>query len=234
MLIGSRQRIATRLEDDLELSVGENPLKKVSTTKCLGVNIDENLTWAAHIESVKKKVSGNLGCLRLIQPFLNQDQLTNLYKSIIEPYFMYCSIVWDDIDLSLSVKLQKLQNRAARLITGDSYSVRSQDILKKLNWTPLNEKRTQDKAIMMHKIINGKTPSYLKELFTNSNVSNHYSLRDKTKLDLQIPRARTDYYKKSFVFSGAKLWNSLPNSLKEEKSLSKFKSKLKDIDLCID
>jgi hypothetical protein len=40
----------------------------------------------------------------------------------------------------LGYKLQKLQNRAARVITGKSYDVRSKDILEELSWQPLMER----------------------------------------------------------------------------------------------
>jgi hypothetical protein len=39
--------------------------------------------------------------------------------------------------------LQRLQNRAARVISGDSYEVRSLDILSKLNWKTLEERRNE-------------------------------------------------------------------------------------------
>ena len=40
-----------------------------------------------------------------------------IYKGLIEPHFDYCSVVWDGLSQQLSEKLQKPQNRAARVIT---------------------------------------------------------------------------------------------------------------------
>ena len=55
MLVGSRQRVAT-LAQELDLSInGISLLKRVNSSKCLGVEIDEFLTWDAHISSVSKK-----------------------------------------------------------------------------------------------------------------------------------------------------------------------------------
>ena len=48
--------------------------------------------------------------------------------------FTYCCIVWDTISETQIVNLQKLQNRAARIITGASYLQRSSDVLCKLGW----------------------------------------------------------------------------------------------------
>ena len=53
MLVGSRQRVAT-LTQELDLSINGISLKRVSSSKCLGVEIDEFLTWDAHISSASK------------------------------------------------------------------------------------------------------------------------------------------------------------------------------------
>ena len=49
MVVGSRQRLAT-LEGDLKLQIDGTSLKRVQVTKCLGVQMDENLTWEKHAE----------------------------------------------------------------------------------------------------------------------------------------------------------------------------------------
>ena len=61
--------------------------------------------------------------------------------------------------------------------------------------------------------------SYLSEMFEKQSGSTTYDLRS-SDLNVQIPEC----YKKSIAVSAAFLWNSLPNELKEEKSLSKFKT----------
>ena len=47
-----------------------------------------------------------------------------------------------------------------------------------------------------------------------------------SRKNIALPKTRTDYYRKSFAFTGAKLWSALPNNLKEERSLKVSKSKL--------
>jgi hypothetical protein len=49
-------------------------------------------------------------------------------------------------------KLQRLQNHAARVITGDTYEIRSTDILKKLNWKTLEERRKEQKLAYVAKV----------------------------------------------------------------------------------
>jgi len=54
--------------------------------------------------------------------------------------------------------LQKLQNRAARIITGTSYLKRSCDPLAELGWLNLEAMRQRQKAILMYKVLNGLNP----------------------------------------------------------------------------
>ena len=175
--------------------------------------------------SIRQKVTRNVSVLRRVKPFLKTENLINIYRSIIEPYFTYCCIVWDSISETQTVNLQKLQNRAARIITGASYSQRSSDVLCELGWMTLETMRKHQKAILMFKILNGLTPPYLSEMFTHSASFHDYGLRS-SRMNLALPKSRTDFYRNSFAFTGAKIWNDLPNSLKEETSLKKCISKL--------
>ena len=152
--------------------------------------------------------------------------LSIIYRSIIEPYFTYCCIVWDTIGETQMANLQKLQNRAARIITGASYLKRSCDLLAELGWLNLEVMRQRQKAILMFKVLNGLTPPpYLSEMFTHKTSFHNYGLRS-SKMNLELPKCRTNYYKNSFAFSGAKLWNDLPPSVKDESSLKRFVCKL--------
>ena len=88
--------------------------------------------------------------------------------------------------------------------------------------------REKQKAIMMYKIVYGLAPEYLTEMFTFHSSLNDYSLRQ-SKLNLELPANRTDYYNSSFAFTRAKLWNSLPDELKHEPSSKRFIKRLEHL-----
>ena len=225
MVVGSRQRLAT-LEGDLKLQIDGTFLKGVQVTQCLGVQMDENLTWEKHAEYIIQKGACNISILRKVAPILSLDNKIAIYRSIIEPYFNYCCLVWDGLSETLSNKLQRLQNRAARVITGLPYTVRSTEIRKQLGWSSLSEMRSQQKAIMMYKIVNDLAPSYMADMFTSQYGSQVHSLRN-SAFNFEIPNARTEPYRNSFAFTGAKIWNELPEDFKTAPSLNAFKRKIK-------
>ena len=104
MLVGSRQRVAT-LTQELDLSINGISLKRVNSSKGLGVEIDEFLTWDAHISSVSKKVASGKEVLKNIKPFVPTSNLISVCQSIVEQYLDYCSVLWDDIGDQLTDKL---------------------------------------------------------------------------------------------------------------------------------
>ena len=131
----------------------------------------------------------------------------NIYQSNVEPYFNYCSTVWDSIDQTQCDKLQKLQNRAVRIITSASSTAHTSDVFSDLGWSLLTDKRRCQKAIMMHKITHAHAPSCFGDMFDKEFGLVVYNLRSSNK-NIQIPKVRIECYKKSFAISGSRIWNS--------------------------
>jgi hypothetical protein len=106
MIIGSRQRVATFNNYELSVSVDNVPVRQVSSTKTLGLTLDENITWRNHVEVITKKISSGIGALKRVRGMIDQETAIKAYKGFIEPYFSYCAPVWDGV--TLSDRLQKL------------------------------------------------------------------------------------------------------------------------------
>ena len=220
MVIGSRQRLATFSEtNDLNVFVDNEKIKKVQSTKSLGLTIDEHLTWKNHINNITKKISSGISALKRVRPFINRETAVKSYRGPVEPYFTYCSPVWDGIGLELGEKIQKLQNRAARVMTR---FLSSASLLSELGWSVLVKNRMKQKAILMYKVNNSCAPQYLQQLFTPK-VSIHDLGNSLNKLF--VPKPRTDYLKRLFSYSGASLWNSFSELLRSA-PLNSFKVEL--------
>ena len=116
--------------------------------------------------------------------------------------------------------------RAARVILQANWEVNSSLLLETLKWDPLSLRRRKQKAIVMFKSLNRLAPAYLRELFSERHTD--YDLRDSfRKLNLPKPRTDlTDYLKRSFGYSGALLWNSLPENIRAIRSIGQFKKEI--------
>ena len=124
--------------------------------------------------------------------------------------------MWGCCSKGLSQKLQKLQNYAARIITFSNYDRNTDELLNSLNWHKLEHQRAESKSIMMYNAVNNR--------FFPHNEALSYNLRN-TEGKLSIPQPRTNYCKRSFSYSGAVLWNSLPNEIKLSSTLNELSSK---------
>ena len=144
-------------------------MKQVYSKKTLGVLIDDNLCWNEQIDNISKKVSKGIGMLRRAKPFVSFETLKYIYQALVQPSFDYCSMVWGNCGEGSKEKLQRLQNRAARVITGDTYEIRSTDILKKLNWKTLEERRKEQKLAYVAKALSNQCPENVSTMFKISN-----------------------------------------------------------------
>ena len=127
LTIGSKVRLS-RLEDDLYISVEGESIYRSPYHKSLGFVIDESIDWEDHINAVIKKASCGISVLRSARSYLPLEVLQTLYRSLIECHFRYGDIVWGNCCETLLNKLQKIQNRAARIITGSDYDARSEPL----------------------------------------------------------------------------------------------------------
>ena len=151
-----------------------NKLNKfMSACKTLGVKIDQHLSWKGNTDEICKKVTAGISAIRpfvaqdtLIRPFVAQDTLISIYNAIVRPYFDYCCEVWDVFGAAQTKRLQKLQNRAARIILNVSNDVEHNIALHALSWEPLQMERKKAKAKIVYKLLNNMGPKSLTNLFS--------------------------------------------------------------------
>ena len=135
------------------------------------------------------------------QEDVNTDTLKLMYQNLVLPCFDYCSLVWANCSQTLKNKVQRLQNRTARVITGDSYDIRSKD---KLGWKNLEERRiSQNRSKCVTKALQGKCPENINAMFIPSNIEN-YQLRD-NNLVLMLSKPNTNAMTRSFSYAAAKI-----------------------------
>ena len=145
------------------------------------------------------------------------ETLKTLYMSIIEPNLRYCCSVWECCGTTEIDRLQKLQNRAARIVTNSSYDAPSMPLIRSLGWETIDDLTNQ-----AFKSVNNLAPQYLIDLFTRNSHSSSYNLRN-TDSDIQIPKKETSNGQKCFLYRGAKVWNRLQLHAKQTSPISRFK-----------
>ena len=162
------------------------------------------------MEKLSRNVASGIGVLKRIRHYVTLPTIQFIYNCLVQPYFDYCSVIWDSCGSNLANKLQKLQNRAARVLTSFRHDSNADYLFERLGWIKLSSHRRISKAIMVYKCLNDLAPDYLSEMFVDRSSITNDGLRDTSnKLALQLPHI--NYLKNSFSYSGAILWNSLPD-----------------------
>ena len=143
------------------------------------------------------------------------------YFSLVRPLTEYASTVWDPYTSGNIDKLEMVQRRAARYVTGRHHNTSSvSDMLAKLQWRPLQARRKDSRLSMLYKIQNHlvSTPAqpYLVPITRHT--------RHTHSLSYQVPQSRSDYRKFSFFPRTIRDWNSLPPDIPTASTLESFKA----------
>ena len=217
------------LTSEPNIMIDNVPIKRVTKTKSLGIQIDQFLSWDNHLEEICKKPSSGIGAIRRLKSYVSSESLISVYYALVQPCFDYCCLVWDPIGATLSNRIQTLQNRAARVILGfRNEHGQSEAALCELGWKTLKERRLIMKARLMYKITHSQAPVALTEIFEN--LQQIYNLRN-NEFKLYLQKPNTEYLKKSIGFCGAKLWNELSGNLRIADCLNSFNTLIADTSL---
>ena len=100
----------------LDIYISNNVLKQCKESKLLGLIIDESLQWDRHIDYLVKRISPKVGLLYRLSKFLPSTSLKTIYVTLIQPDIYYCVSIWANSANIHMLKIQRLQNRAARII----------------------------------------------------------------------------------------------------------------------
>ena len=137
---------------------------------------------------------------------------------MILPVFDYCAVVWDSCSKADREYLDKLLRLAASITEG--YAVTQSQISYTFGWLTLQSRRDHLKCLLVFKNLHGQAPAYLLNEFSHARDFHSYNTRHRDLLRLLL--VRTTKYQGSFRFSGTKIWNTLPLSLRSEHDLNKF------------
>jgi hypothetical protein len=204
----------------LSLSVNGSPVEQGSQHRLLGVTIDDELKWQAHINNVCKKVSRSLYMLSKLKTITDTDTRLLFYNAHIKSHIDYASTVWDgSSDVHLK-RLNALHRRAARLIFPDPERSTDQK-LRALKMLPLTHHFLFNKGVFVYKLYKQPCPQYLTSFITERSpeTSRHGQ-------QFRVPQPRIDIFKSSLSYSGTSFWNSIPAVIRTAKTLASFRDSL--------
>ena len=221
---GKYHLLLSATEETNTLNIEDICINSSKYEKLLGINIDSNLTFETHVESLCKKASQKLNALLRVTWSLDFDQRKLLLNAFIKSHFSYAPVVWMFHSRKLNNRINKIHERALRLVYKD-YTSSFDDLLAKDNSFKIHQRNLQKLAIEIFKVKKDIAPAIMNSVFELND--NPHSLRN----DMAFFKSRNvhtvRYGIETASFVGPRIWNSLPQEIKESTSLQIFKSKIK-------
>ena len=130
-------------------------VKFVENHKHLGLTLSYNGQWTDHIHNIKCSAAKVLGIMRKLKFSLSRSALNQIYFSYLLPTLEYAFSVWDGCTAQNADTLDKVQNEAARIVTGLTRSVSLDKLFKECGWLSHLERRRQQKLNFMFQVHQG-------------------------------------------------------------------------------
>ena len=224
LLITTSQKRSRLLNSkSLSLKYDNITLDITSGDKILGVYINQNLKWDTHVSYLRKKISTNVWLLSRIKSNIPLNYRIIYYKAYIQPHLDYCNIIWGSTKRYNLNRLILLQKRACRIILGHQYTTFEEAMLQ-INAFTINQRIFLQKAKFMYRVLNSRTPPYIKDLF-QCHTQSRRNLRSTNSLNCIIPKPNLELFKESISYAGTILWNSIPNEIRISNTIQQFTTK---------
>ena len=222
MLFTNRKR-----PQSINITVNGHVIQEKTEIKFLGVIVDNQLNWHAHVNYISNKISKSVAILRILRGFFPKHILKTLYLTLIYPYFNYCNIIWGTAYTSTLRPLTILQKKSVRLICNAEFREHTAPLFKSTKILTLNQMHTLNCAKFIYNCYNSSTYINFKyRLIQNSQIHHHNT---RNRADLRPPFARLQISLNSFMIKGITIWNKLPDNIKQAHTIAYYKSKLKKL-----
>ena len=210
--------------ETVKIQVGNYNIANSKCEKLLGINFDHNMNFDKHLSELCKKASRKINALSRITPYMNVSKKRVLMNAFFKSQFSYCPLIWMCHSRANNNKINRLHERCLRIVFSDKQSS-FETLLEKDSSVSIHNRNLQILATEMYKIKNNLSPPIIADLFEQRNEQ-HYNLRNWAQFSL--PAIRTVYHgSESISFLGPKIWNMLPDKLKNASSLEVFKASIK-------
>ena len=200
-----------------------NTVFSEETEKDLGILFDCNLKFSAHVRTIVAKANSRVGLLRRNFSNLSPPIFLPLYKALIRPLLEYGSVVWSPILKGDQDQIEKVQQRATKLVKTISHLPYS-DRLRHLKLDSLKYRRRRADLIQVYRIIYEVDKIDTNDFFT---LSENHRTRGHQKKLLKL-RANTSLRLNSFSMRIVNDWNNLSEATIKSVSINAFKTALKN------
>ena len=171
---------------DVKFEIDKETISETKSSKFIEVHIDNKVNWRIHVDYVSGKVGRGIGILIRARKVFSNEGMTNLYYAFICPYLIYCSHIWGNTYETTLSKLQILQNKAERIITGSPPRTNNETFYKQNCMLNLNKLNIYLVGKFMYNVYHDIVPDIFEGMFVYNNMIHYHDTRISGFLHLPI------------------------------------------------
>ena len=208
------------------ITIGNARITFKRSVKKLGFTLDCHLTINAHVSNIARTCYFELRRLASIRRFLTSTATATLVSAFVLSRIDYCNSLLLSSTHDVTSHMQRIQNYAARVILCLPRSSSMTIHLKSLHWSPVKVRITYKIACLCYHCHSNTAPSYVADMLHIK--PSHTRSSSYTMPLLNRPaHSKATLGDRSFTFASSSVWNSIPNDVRCDPSLSSFMSRLK-------
>ena len=209
---------------------GNSSISPVQSAKILGITLDSSLTWEDHVSVIVKRCYCVLIGLAGVQRRIPRETKRLLIEALVFPHLRYCISVWGSCTATQKRRLQKCINFGARIVTGLGYREHVTETLRELGWNRIEKMVTEHDVRVIYRLVHdaGASEVMRSRITRRSDVS---ARETRATVDgrLEVPRARTEFARRSFCVRAVRAWNELPGDVRRSSTFATFKNRLSGV-----
>jgi len=223
-IFGTPQQLAKL--GPIQFEVGGCTISVNKEVKNLGVIFDQNLNFRSHVSAVSRRAYHQLYNIQKVRPNLTDVAAKIAVNAFVASRLDYANALLYGLPNCVLYKLQKIQNSAARTLTGVNRREHITPVLQNLHWLPIRRRVEFKILTLMCRIKLGIAPIYLSNLVNSYQPSRMLRSADKHRFVEKTTQLKTGG-DRAFQKAGPALWNNLPLNIRSSLSLQSFRKALK-------
>ena len=213
-----------------KIKINGHKITPTDNLKYLGVYLDSTLSGKYHCDNLCNKLKRANGMLSKVRHYVPKDELKSIYHAIFSSHMIYGCQIWGQGWNKHIQMIQKLQNRAIRIINFREFNVNPNPLYKNDNILKIQDFVKLQNCLLIHDYLTNSLPNCF---------DNYFHKLDYIYLDVQTRnsnlgcifspiRNTTRYGINSITQKSISVWNSVTKTIKTDLSTTS-RNKLKKI-----
>ena len=195
------------------IKINGNKITPTDNIKYLGVYLDDVLSGHKHCKVLASKLNRANGMLCKVRHYVPKDELLSIYHAIFSSHLTYNCQVWGISNNSHVTKIEKLQNKALKIINFKDFRAPSMPIYAECELLKLTDIIMLKNCLFVHDFLSDSLPHCFNDYFDKlTSVYTNYETRSSSVGSMFVPLINTSMYGiNSITYKSIQCWNHISN-----------------------